>query len=151
ILMANDAGLPLGQLHDGRSPEQLVEALTAVTRSLAPYRSFRGWSWASQWWIYPGDKPTADHARTPAEKTRYEAALKKARDTGAWDPVLDQVFDQVLALPVDAQDRFNRALKKLAPDLVTAVGAPYRNPNAYPPVTFRNVDEMDLQAQWEQV
>src|SRR5262249_53776105 len=73
ILLSNDAGLPLGTGFDRRQPEQLLDALTRVTRALQTYPSFRGWSWASNWWVF--DKRGADAARTPAEKAEYQAAL----------------------------------------------------------------------------
>ena len=34
---------------------------------------------------------------------------------------------------------------------MTAVASPYRNVESYPPISLSNVDEVDLQAQWEQV
>lgn len=148
ILMLNDAGLPLGTAHDPRSPEQLLDAITQVTQAARSYPAFRGWSWSSNWWV---GRHSADAARTPEERAAYETALKRARETGAWDPVLDRVSGYWLAYAVEAQDRFNKRLKELAPGLVTASAAPYRHAFAYPPVSLANVDESDLQAQWEQI
>src|SRR5262249_36395604 len=39
----------------------------------------------------------------------------------------------------------------IAPGKVTAVSGPYRNVDSYPPITFSNVDEVDLQYQAEQI
>ncbi|HLY08588.1 MAG TPA: PQQ-binding-like beta-propeller repeat protein [Planctomycetota bacterium] len=150
ILMYMDAGLPLGAPgFDNRKPDELIQAITRVTTALSPYPSFRGWSWASNWWVFEGRGSKA--ARGPEQKTAYEAALKKARETGAWDPVLDEVADRRLNWAVEAQDLFNRTSRTVKPGLVTAVAGPYRNVEAYPPITFSNVDEIDLQAQWEQI
>src|SRR5579859_499923 len=150
ILMYMDAGLPLGAPRfDNRKPEHLVRAITRVTEALKPYPSFRGWSWASNWWVFEGRGSKA--ARSPEEKAAYESALKRAKESGAWDPVLEEVADRRLHWAVEAQDLFKRTIQPLKPDLVTAVAGPYRNVEAYPPITFSNVDEMDLQAQWEQV
>jgi outer membrane protein assembly factor BamB len=150
ILMNNDAGLPLGGPgFDGRTPEELVRALTDVTQALKAYPAFRGWSWSSNWWVF--EKRGAAAARNPEEKKAYEAALRRARETGAWDAVLDAVAGVRLGFAVEAQDLFNRTLKALAPGLVTASACPHRNVESYPPVSFSNVDECDLQAQWEQI
>lgn len=150
ILMMNDAGLPLGGPgFDSRKPEQLLEALTRITTALKRYPAFRGWSWASNWWVF--QDRGAEAGKTPGEKAAYLAAEKRAKDTGAWDPVLDRVSGYRLGYAVDAQALFKQRLQELAPGLVTAVASPYRNVESYPPITLSNVDEVDLQAQWEQV
>jgi hypothetical protein len=123
--------------------------LTKVTRALQPYPAFRGWSWASNWWVF--NNRGANGAKTAAEKAAYEKALKQARDTGTWDPVLDRVSSYRLNYAVEAQGLFNQTLRSIAPKMVTAVACPHRNVEAYPPVTLANVDEVDLQAQGEQV
>lgn len=150
ILMYMDAGLPLGAPgFDSRKPDELTRTIARVTSTLRPYPAFRGWSWASNWWVFEGRGSKA--ARTPEQKSAYEAALKRAKETGAWDPVLDEVANRRLSWAVEAQESFNASAKPLAPHMVTAVAGPYRNVEAYPPITFSNVDEVDLQAQWEQV
>lgn len=150
ILMGMDAGLPLGGPgFDSRKPDQVIKDLTATTEALTDYPAFRGWSWSSNWWVF-GTRGAAA-AKTPAEKATYEAALKRATSTGAWDDVLDKVSGYRLSYAVDAQAMFNRKLKELAPAAVTAVACPFRNVESYPPITLANVDEIDLQAQWEQI
>ncbi|MBM4069940.1 MAG: WD40 repeat domain-containing protein [Planctomycetes bacterium] len=149
ILMMNDAGLPLGTGFDPRKPPQLLETIERVTEAARPYPAFRGWSWASNWWIF--DKRGANGARTAAEKAAYETAWKEARKSGAWDPVLDAVSSHRFSFAVEAQELFNKKLRVTAPKLVTASACPHRNVESYPPVTFSNVDEVDLQAQWEQI
>jgi outer membrane protein assembly factor BamB len=151
ILMMNDAGLPLGgKGFDPRKPAQLTEAIGRVTKALGPLPAFRGWVWSSNWWLFEGRGSAS--ARTPEEKAAYESALARARETGAWDPVLERVSDRRLSYAVEAQDLFNKALRRVEKSrLVTATAAPHRNVEAYPPVTFSNVDEVDLHAQWEQI
>ena len=150
ILMGNDAGLPLGGPgFDSRKPDQITKDLTDVTRGLMPYPSFRGWTWASNWWVF--EQRGANAARNPAEKAAYIAAAKQARAVGAWDPVLDTVSDRRLGFAVEAQDLFRKTLAGIAPKLVTASACPHRNVESYPPVSLKNVQEVDLQAQWEQV
>ncbi|HEY8668231.1 MAG TPA: hypothetical protein VIL86_16400, partial [Tepidisphaeraceae bacterium] len=148
ILMMNDASLPPPGPYDSRKPEQLVEIINRVTTAAQVYPSFRGWSWASNWWVTARG---AAAAQSPEERAQYEAAMKKANETGAWDPVLEKVGDYQLSHAPTAQELFNTTLKKIAPRLITASAAPFRNVQAYPPVTLGNVDEADLQAQWEQI
>jgi outer membrane protein assembly factor BamB len=150
ILMGMDAGLPLGGPgFDNRKPEQCIKDLTATTEALRGYPAFRGWSWSSNWWVF-GDRSAAA-AKSPQEKAACAAALKRAAEKGTWDEVLDRVAGYRLGYAVDAQALFNRRLKELAPTAITAVACPFRNVESYPPVTLANVDESDLQAQWEQV
>ena len=150
ILMNNDAGLPLdGPGFDGRKPDQIFSDLTTVTEALKPFPAFRGWSWASNWWVF-GNRSSAA-AKTPEEKTAYESAMKRAAATGAWDEVLDHVAGYRLAYAVDAQAAFNKKLNELSPGKVTASACPFRNVESYPPLSLSNVDETDMQAQWEQV
>jgi len=151
ILMMNDAGLPLGTGYDKRKPEQILDILKKVMGGVRSYPSFRGWSWSSNWWIF--DKRGSRAAKDAQEKSAYEAAFKQQKDTGAWSPVLDEVAGHRLSYAVEAQELFNKTLKECAPEgkYVTACAAPYRNVESYPPLTFKNVDEVDLQAQWEQI
>jgi len=84
------------------------------------------------------------------EKQRYQAALKTANETGAWDPVLDTVGDRAINWQTDAQQAFKVAMDQAATNLSTASSGPYRRPEIYPPATFSNVDEVDLHYQGEQ-
>jgi hypothetical protein len=150
ILMMNDAGLPLGGPgFDPRKPPQLLEAIAKATDALKPYPSFRGWSWSSNWWVF--EQRGSRAAAATEEEAAYEAALKRAKETGAWAPVLETVSSRRLSFAVEAQALFDKKLREIAPGLVTASACPHRNVESYPPVTLGNVDEVDLQAQWEQV
>jgi outer membrane protein assembly factor BamB len=150
ILMMNDAGLPLGGPgFDHRKPPQLLDAITKVTEGLKPFPAFRGWSWSSNWWVF--EQRGSKAATSPEEKLAYETALKRAKEAAAWDPVLERVSSRRFSFAVDAQEMFNKRLRELAPNLFTASACPHRNVESYPPVTLRNVDEVDLQAQWEQI
>jgi outer membrane protein assembly factor BamB len=149
ILMGMDAGLPLGTGFDPRQPKEFERDITRVTEALLPYPSFRGWSWAANWWIW--ENRGAKAAKTVEERDAYEKALKRANETGAWDPVLDKVSGYRLGYAVEAQALFNKVLKKIAPGKVTAVAGPYRNVESYPPISFGNVDEVDLHYQAEQI
>jgi outer membrane protein assembly factor BamB len=148
-LVSMDAGLPLGTGFDRRSPDQFRRDIDRVTRTLLPYPSFRGWSWAANWWLWENQGARA--ARTDQERAAYEKALKQAGATGTWDPVLERVSGFRFGYAVDAQELFNTALKKIAPDKVTAVSGPYRRLEVYPPITYRNVDEVQLHYQAEQI
>src|SRR5262249_27047504 len=149
VLTSMDAGLPRGTGFDRRTDQQFEADITRVSRALLPYPSFRGWSWSNNRWIW--EKTGGKAAKTPAEQADYEAALKRARETGAWAPVLDTVSGYRLGYAVEAQTFFNDVLKKVAPGKMTAVAGPYRSIDVYPPVTFGNVDEVDLHYQAEQI
>jgi hypothetical protein len=148
ILLNMDAGLPVGTGFDARKPEQFADAITKVTSGLDGYPAFRGWSWAANWWI---GKLGAEAASTPEEKKTYQAALDRARKTGAWDPVLDRVSDAMLGHAVAAEQQFRAVLRKVGPGKVSAMTGPYRAVGVVPPVTFRNADEVDLHYQAEQI
>ncbi len=165
VLTGMDAGLPRGTGFDRRTDKQFEDDITRVTHALLPYPSFRGWSWSNNRWIW--EKTGGKAAKTPEEQAAYDAALKRAKETGAWDPVLEKVSGHRLNYAVEAQAFFNSILKKLAPltptplppgergrgegGKVTAVAGPYRSVDVYPPITFRNVDEVDLHYQAEQI
>jgi outer membrane protein assembly factor BamB len=148
ILLNMDAGLPVGTGFDARKPEQFADAIAKVTTGLAAYPAFRGWSWAANWWL---GKLGAEAAATPEEKKAYQAALQRARKTGAWDPVLDRVSDAMVHHAVAAEQQFRAVLRKVGPGKVSAMTGPYRAVGVVPPVTFRNADEVDLHYQAEQI
>ena len=149
ILMGMDAGIPLGSGYDKRRGEEYLAAVTGVTEALKDYPAFRGWVWGSNWWMF-GHRGAAA-GRTPEEKKAYTAAMKRARKTGAWEKVLEDVCTHRLKLQLDSWSLLNARLKEIAPRLVTCTSGPYRNVECYPPVTFSNVDEVDLQGQFEQM
>jgi outer membrane protein assembly factor BamB len=148
ILLGRDAGLPPGTGYEGRTPAQLADAISLVTTGLATFPAFRGWSWASNWWVTNLGAQAADG---PDEKAAYTAALAKAVATGAWSPVLDTVSDRVLGQPVRAEQQFRATLQKIAPGKLSVMTGPYRALGILPPVTFQNADEVDLQYEAEQI
>ncbi|MDR3634916.1 MAG: hypothetical protein P4L84_14020 [Isosphaeraceae bacterium] len=148
ILLNMDAGLPVGTSFDARKPAELTEAIGKVAHSLAAYPAFRGWTWAANWWIGPRGAAAVSDPRLKAD---YEAALKRATDSGAWDPVLDRVSDIWLNYAVDAERRFRITLEQAAPGKLSVLTGPYRAVGVIPPVTYRNADEVDLHYQAEQI
>ena len=150
VLLNNDAGMPLGTGFDTRTPEEMCDSLRRVNGVLLPYPAFRGWSWGANWFTFKGRGAAA--GRTPEEKDAYRAALSNAVETGTWSPVLETVCDLRLSWVSDAIRLFRKTLDEAKrPDLRTAMSGPFRNVESYPPVTFAEVDEVDFQAQWEQV
>jgi hypothetical protein len=139
ILLANDAGLPIGTGYSALPMDQLSKKIAETTRVLGLYPAFRGWSWAANWWIF--NNRGADAAPTPAEKGAYLTAVKRAYETGLWDPIIDRVAALRWGMAPAATAQFNKILHEIDPKLKTAVAAPYRSGEAYPPRTFENVDE----------
>jgi outer membrane protein assembly factor BamB len=148
ILLYMDAGLPVGTLFDSRKPEQMEKDIQTASEKLLPYPAFRGWSWAANWWL---EKHGAGAARDAAEKKEYEAALKAAKETGKWSPVLEEVSTRTFAHAVEAEKRFRAALHAAAPGKLSVVTGPYRAIQTHPPVIFAGADEVDLHYQAEQI
>ncbi len=146
ILTYMDAGLPLGTGHDRRTPEQFQAEIKSVTKQLMPFASFQGWSWTSNWWIYEPTKIVAE-----AKWKAYEAALKVAKETGKWDLILDEVGEARWNLPTESRKVFKAALDEVAPQLKQSDSGPYRNVQVYPPLTYRDLNEIDVQFQAEQI
>jgi hypothetical protein len=150
ILLNNDAGMPLGRGFDNRTPDEMCASMRRVNDVALPYPAFRGWIWAANWFTFKGRGATA--GRTDEEKEAYRVAMTNAVETGRWSPVLETVCDLRLSWGTDAIKLFRKTLDEAKrPDLRTAMSGPFRNVESYPPVTFADVDEVDLQAQWEQV
>lgn len=147
ILVNMDGGLPLGTGFDARKPEQFTENIRRYTEALKPFRSFYGWAWVANWWVYDDARRYA----SPAEKSAFDAAYKRAQDTGAWDPILDTVSARSIGWQVEAQEFFNKTLHEITRVRRTASSGPYRRPDTYPPESFANVDEVDIHYQCEQI
>jgi hypothetical protein len=148
ILLYMDAGLPVGTSHDARKPAQFAADITTVSQTLLPYRAFRGWSWAANWWI---GQTGAAAATSATQKTAYETALKRATDTGVWDSLLEEVSNIWINHAVDAERQFDGTLQTVAPGKISAITGPYRQPGILPPVSFAHADEVDLHYQGEQI
>jgi hypothetical protein len=149
-----DDGLPIGTTWNGGGEENdaaykaVTDRVEAVTRALMHYPAFRGWNWTANWWV---GRPFAGSAKTPEQRAAFEAAIKKANETGEYDAIIDEVSDIWLNHAVRAQQRFREALYKIAPGMPTSTAGPYRAVTVYPPITFSNVDEIDLHYQAEQI
>ena len=148
ILLNMDAGLPIGTLWDNRKPERMDADLKQATEALKPYPAFRGWSWAANWWL---EKHNAQAAQNPAEAADFTAALKKAKDTGAWSPVLDTVSDRTFGHAVATEKRFRAIVNGIVPGKISTMTGPYRAIQTHPPTIFANADEVDLHYQGEQI
>lgn len=148
ILLNMDAGLPIGTLWDNRKPERIDADLKAATEALKPYPAFRGWSWAANWWL---EKHGAQAAKDAGEAADYTAALKKAKETGAWSPVLDAVSDRTFGHAVATEKRFRAIMDGIAPGKISTMTGPYRAIQTHPPTIFANADEVDLHYQSEQI
>ena len=158
LLMYNDAGIPLGTGFDGRAvgnfstPGTFEGDITTLTNALLPYTSFRGWSWAANWWNWNN---STDQTFTQTQINTYNSDLSTAQSTGVWNAsgtgILDTLADSRFNCPVDAWTTLaSTPVIQANSQLVQATGAPFRNVDSYPPFTFSPVQESDGQAQWEQ-
>ena len=148
ILLYMDAGLPIGTLFDSRKPEQMDKDLQQASKLLLSYPAWRGWSWAANWWL---EKSGAGAAQDASEKAAYEAALKKARESGEWSPVFDTVSDRTFSYAVEAEKRFRAVMNGIVPGKLSTMTGPYRAIQTHPPTIFANADEVDLHYQAEQI
>ena len=150
LLVGMDAALPLGAstyYAKGRTPEEYAGEIAYHTPALKAFTGFAGWDWTANWWVTDRN---LRFASTNQEAT-FEAALNQANNTGTWHTVLDEVGDRTIGWQPDAQQGFKVALEKVATNLATASAGPYRRSEIYPPVSFSNVDEVDLHFQAEQI
>ena len=149
ILVGMDAALPIGTSmpwQAGVKPEGYAAEIRRYTEPLLGLPGFAGWDWVANWWTVEDKK-----FESPEQKAAYAAALKQANETGSWDPVLETVGDRAINWQPEAQEMFHKALAEISSSLTTASAGPYRRPEIYPPVTFANVDEVDLHFQAEQI
>lgn len=132
---------------------QQRKIVQGISKLLLPYPAFRGWSWATNWWINMEEslsQPTEKEAENlyRAIEKKFEQALKK---TGSWNPEFEMLSAPwVNAIP-DTERDLNSALQEIAPGKINAATGPYRQPWVIPPVTFRDVKEVDLFLQAEQI
>ncbi len=150
LLLGMDAALPIGtstSYAKGITYETYTADIARYTQALKSFPAFAGWDWVANWWVIDQSLRFA----SPEQKPTFDAALKKANDTGVWNPLLDEVGDRTINWQPDAQQNFHDALTKVAPNLATASSGPYRRAEVYPPLSFANVDEVDLHYQSEQI
>jgi len=162
VLLYMDASLPMGHPYDGRTTEQAVRDLTIATKAFAPFPSFTGWIYGNNWWVFNqrgangarNNDATLENPDGTINKPLYDAyvaAEKQARDVGKWDPVLDQVAEHRWTLIRDMSNLFRGEMDKLVSGKTASAGGPYRNMEHYPPISHRDLDIVDLQAQFEQI
>jgi len=162
VLLYMDASLPLvGFAYDTRTMDEAIRDLQYVTRAFAPYPAFTGWIYGNNWWVYHrgaaaarNDDASPEHPDGTVNeilRDAYVAAEREAKASGKWDPVLDQVANRRWALLPDASNIFRSKMDEIIPGKTAAVCGPYRHIEHYPPVAHRDIDIVDLQAQFEQI
>jgi len=151
VIIGQDSLLPLGPgLNPGSyntpPPEVLQAGVKHISRELLPYPAFTGWHWAMMWWIQP-------NATLPdkADRTAWETLRTNVLSNGVWDAEVERITDQFIAQHTDASQTLNAALQEVAPGKLHSAPGPDRQPWVIPPITFRDVDEVDLMLQAEQV
>ncbi len=128
-------------------------AVANFTKLLLPYPAFRGWTWACNWWI--DMEGTLGKATEKENETARSAITKKfdraLEHTGKWDPEFEKLSEPWVRVIPDAERALNAVLPATTPGKINAATGPYRQPWIIPPVTFRDVAEVDLFLQSEQV
>ncbi len=147
LLVNMDGGLPLGTGFDTRTNAQFADNIVKHTTAMKSFPGWLGWDWVANWWMFDENKRLTNDD----ERKAYPAAWKKAEETGAWDPILETVADRGISWQVEAQQFFRETLAKVAPERLTASSGPYRRPATYSPLSFSNVEQIDLQYQAEQI
>ncbi len=146
ILLNMDAGLPLGTGHDRRAPEQFQREVRDYATALKDLPAFEGFCWNQNWWIFAND-----WYQNAEQKVAFEAAYRKALETGEWAPILDEVGEMHFHWQTEAQALLGGFLAEVEPKRTTAAASPWRRPEIYPPTNFANVDEISLHFQSEQI
>ncbi|HET9168100.1 MAG TPA: hypothetical protein VFN97_01655 [Actinospica sp.] len=167
ILLPNDSALPLPELdrtalagNDPVSPR--FDLLAQANRLLSGYRPFGGWHWAANWWPYENG-PYGIEYNPPGFPESLDGYLKEYHDTlyrtkgdGVWRPLLAAWFAHAVEHIPAAARMLRKELLAVADagagraDLVAAYAGPATQAFLYPPDSFAEADEVDLQNQQEQ-
>ena len=161
ILLANDTFLPLPDLDSttpaGTDPisDRLANQLAPTNQILSGYPAFTGWHWAANWWL-PYSGPTGLTTSLDFVLPDYKDALFRTKADGVWRwPLAAWFAHEAERIPAAAR-LLRKELTAVAEsgagrsDLVTAYAGPPTQPFLYPPDTFAEADEVDLQNQQEQ-
>ena len=116
-----------------------------ISQLLLPYPAFRGWSWACNWWIYPEIVFGTDGHKA------WNKLVNKYENKRQLDPELSKLNQQLVSVIPETERSLNAVLQAAAPGKVNAATGPYRQPWIIPPITFRDVAEVDLFLQAEQI
>ncbi|SHF54158.1 hypothetical protein [Streptoalloteichus hindustanus] len=163
ILLRNDASLPLLEeidprtQEDGRSPLLRYFHLFQINGVCSAYPAFRGWHWAGNLLLIENSAGWLTGGRAkPLPSGLYSRALDATRKDGEWRPLVAAMFTHARE-HFPALQRLLREVLDAGADagagsakVLTSAPAMFRFPFVYPPETFVEVDEVDLQAQWEQ-
>ena len=85
LLVGMDAALPIGTSTGyaaGLKPAQYAAEITSYTQALKGLPAFAGWDWVANWWVTDANL----RFTSTSQKAAYEAALKRADDSGAGTP-----------------------------------------------------------------
>ncbi|WP_158896194.1 PQQ-binding-like beta-propeller repeat protein [Amycolatopsis anabasis] len=164
VLLINDTYLPMREMillpeyykiftTEARSPVTRYHDLLEMSSVLMRYHGFGGWQWGANWWTWQ-QSPDVVAKMPETGGAAFAAALKTCRDKGTWSPLLGMMAADGTNHATDAQRRLREILRvgvgAEADRLVTSAAGPFYQINVYPPDSYREVDEVDLQAQWEQ-
>ncbi|MEZ0115013.1 hypothetical protein ABH920_009048 [Catenulispora sp. EB89] len=166
LLLGNDTSLPLPELTaamlgPGDPLSTRFQNLAWTNRILSGYPAFEGWHWAANWWNRemgpagleaPGHYPSSLDSAIPD----YNTALLQTRADGQWRQILAMWFAHAVQHVPDAARTLRNELLAAADtgygraDVVAAHSGPPTQAFFYPPESFAEADEVDLQSQQEQ-
>ncbi|MEY9860115.1 hypothetical protein ABH935_005751 [Catenulispora sp. GAS73] len=166
VLLTNDTSLPLPEYNATMLGTQdplstRFQNLAWTNRILSGYPAFEGWHWAANWWNQelgptglpaPGKYPSSLDSAIPA----YNTALLQTRADGQWRQILAIWFAHAVQHVPSAARTLRKELLAAADagygraDLVAAHSGPPTQAFFYPPESFAEADEVDLQSQQEQ-
>ncbi|MCP2259294.1 Outer membrane protein assembly factor BamB, contains PQQ-like beta-propeller repeat [Streptoalloteichus tenebrarius] len=162
VLVINDATLPLPEEidprgnEDSRTPILRYFDLFQANGVCSAYPAFQGWHWAANWLRLEVSVDQLNKYAKPRARELYSRELVATRTDGTWRPLVAAMFTHALEHAPAAQRLLREVLDAGADagagsaELITSVAGPFRFAFVYPPETFVEVDEVDLQAQWEQ-
>jgi hypothetical protein len=140
VMVWVDSMIPFGDpAYHAKAMDEFKAGIRSTMQQVRDYPAFRGWSWFQHLWIH--------YERTlgnEAEREHFREIRKRVLETGKWDPEIERFTDKPIAAPIAAEKAFDAVLQEVAPGKISAVSGPYRQPWIIPPITFKDVDEIDL-------
>src|SRR5262249_27413145 len=135
VLIHMDSSIPFDLGPEKTYLANLQKTVKTTTGQLLPYPAFRGWSWASNWWMNRNVEELSN--KTVSQKT-WKQLREKALETGKWDPEIERISDMWISQIPSLDEALNTSLQEVAPGKIHSVSGPYRQPAVIPSICFRH-------------